>query len=107
MSIFPRLHDAILQTLILHWEDGIVRIRLTTGEGGTGVVVLEASGVLNTICPRAYPWGPSDFVNEAKLQQTGNGQLLTIEMQSGDLLEIYCKEVTIREGADSTTEDRL
>jgi hypothetical protein len=107
MSIFPRLHDATLEALILHWAEGILRIRLSTGEQGTGVVVLEASGVLNAICPRACPWGPSDSVNEIKLQQTGNGRLLTIEMQSGDLLEIYCKEVSIREGADRTTEDRL
>ena len=41
----------------------------------------------------AFPVGPSDSVNEAKVQSCTAGLCLTIEMQSGDLLEITCKEV--------------
>jgi hypothetical protein len=84
MNTFPKLHDATLETLELHWAEGIVRIRLSTGINGTGVVILEASGVLRAVCPRVLPWGQSDSVNEVKLEQVENGRLLSIEMQSGD-----------------------
>jgi hypothetical protein len=96
MNIVPRLHDATLQTVTFHWEDGVVRIRLSTGVNGSGVVVLEALGVVRAVCPRALPWGPSDSVNEAIMQQVSDGQLLSVEMQSGDVLEVCCKEVLVR-----------
>jgi hypothetical protein len=100
MNTVPKLHDATLETLAFHWAEGIVRIRLSTGMNGTGVVILEASGVLRAVCPRVLPWGPSDSVNVVKLEHVGNGQLLSIEMQSGDVLEIYCGEASIKRVAD-------
>jgi hypothetical protein len=95
MTTVPRLHDATLETLTFHWEEGIVRIRLSTGITGTGVVTLEAVGVVRAVCPRAFPWGPSNSVNEVKMQEVSNGRLLSIEMQSGDVLEICCTGVLV------------
>ena len=46
----------------------------------TGVVILEASGVHRAVCPRVFPWGLSDSVNEVKLEQVENGRLLSVEM---------------------------
>ncbi len=100
MNTIPKLHDSTLEAFALDWAEGIVRIRLSTGVNGTGVVILEASGVLRAVCPRALPWGPSDSVNEVKLEQVDNGRLLSIEMQSGDVLEIYCGDASIKEGAE-------
>jgi hypothetical protein len=100
MNTVPKLHDATLETFVLHWEEGIVRIRLSTGMNGTNVVILEASGVLRAVCPRALPWGPSDSVNEVKLERVENGRLLSIEMQSGDVLEINCVEASIKQGPE-------
>jgi hypothetical protein len=30
------------------------------------------------------------------MQQASDGQLLSIEMQSGDVLEIYCREASVK-----------
>jgi hypothetical protein len=87
------MHDATLESLTFSWEEGLVLLRLSTGVNGTGVVILEATDVKGIVCPRLFPWGPSDSVNEAKVQSRTAGVYLTIEMQSGDLLEITCKEV--------------
>jgi hypothetical protein len=100
MNTVPKLHDATLESLTLHWVEGAVRIRLSTGINGTGVVTLEAFGVRRALCPRALPWGPSDSVNEVKLEQVSDGRLLSIEMQSGDLLEICCKEVSVAQAEE-------
>ncbi len=96
MNTVPRLHDATLETHTLHWEEGAVRIRLSTGINGTGIVTLEAVGVVSLVCPRALPWGPSDSVNEVQKQQTSDGQFISIEMQSGDVFEIRCREVLVK-----------
>ena len=100
MNTVPRLHDATLETFVFHWAEGVVRIRLSTGMNGTGVVILEAFGVLRVVCPRAFPWGPSDSVNEVELEQVKDGRLLSIEMQSGDVLEVDCADATIKQVAE-------
>jgi hypothetical protein len=53
MNTVPKLHDATLEAFALDWGEGTVRIRLSTGVNGTGVVILEASGVLRAVYPRA------------------------------------------------------
>jgi hypothetical protein len=89
MNTVPKLHDATLETFVLDWAEGIVRIKLCTGMNSTGVVILEASGVHRAVCPRVFSWGLSDSVNEVKLEQVENGRLLSVEMLSGDTLEIH------------------
>jgi hypothetical protein len=96
----PKLHDATLESRTLHWGEGVVHVRLSTDMNGAGVVILEASGVLRAVCPRVFPWGPSDSVNEVKLEQVANGRLLSLEMQSGDVLEVCCREVSVRQDAE-------
>lgn len=100
MDSVPKLHDATLESFTLHWGEGAVLVRLSTGVNGTGVVTLEASGVIRAVCPRVFPWGPSDSVNEVKLEQVANGRLLSIAMQSGDVLEVSCREVSVRQDAE-------
>jgi len=98
MSTVPRLHDATVETLTLDWARGVLQIRLSVGINGTGIVTLEATGVHRAVCPRAFPWGPSDSVNGAKLEQAPEGGLLlSFEMQSGDVLEVYCEEVLVKQ----------
>jgi len=100
VNTVPKLHDATLETLTVHWVEGTVRIGLSTGINGTGVVTLEAIGVRRAVCPRAFPWGPSDSVNEVRLEQVSEGRLLSIEMQSGDVLEICCKDVLVEQAEE-------
>jgi hypothetical protein len=63
---------------------------------GPCLVDLEVTEVEGIVCPRLFPWGPSSSVNEVKLLSTAAGVTLVIEMQSGDLLKINCKEVLER-----------
>ena len=93
MSTIPRLHDSTLETCTIFWEEGVVTVRLSTGINGTGVVLVKASGVVNFLCPRRSPWGPSDSVNEVRVQKSPEGSRLEIEMQSGDTLTITCDDI--------------
>jgi hypothetical protein len=56
--------------------------------------------VFRAVCPRVFPWGPSDSVNEVKLELVENGRHLSVEMQSGDTLEIHCGEAWIKQLAE-------
>jgi hypothetical protein len=94
MNPIPKLHDATLETVTLAWDEGTVHLRLSTGANGTGIVILSANGVLGFNCPRLFPWGSSDSVNEVRLESAADSQLLSIEMQSGDLLQITCREAS-------------
>ena len=96
MTVISNLHDATLEALTLLWEQGIVRLQLSTGVGGTGIVILEATDVRGLVCPRLFPWGPSDSVNEVSVTSETGKVCLKVEMQSGDLLEITCKNVVER-----------
>jgi len=99
MNSIPKLHDAILETITLLWEEGTVHLRLSTGVNGTGIVILSAIGVRDLICPRLFPWGPSDSINEVKLDSINDGQFLSVKMQSGDVLQITCREVSATAGS--------
>jgi hypothetical protein len=104
MNRIPKLHDATLETLTLNWEEGTIHLRLSTGANGAGIVILNANGVRGLICPRLFPWGSSDSVNEARLESITDGQLLSIEMQSGDLIQINCRDVSAnRDSAQDST----
>jgi hypothetical protein len=93
----PDLHDAVLESFTFYWETGTLLIKFGIGVDDTDVVIVECGGVERISCPRLLPWGPSDFVNSSKQEPRQNGYLLTIEMQSGDLSEIFCGTV-IRKG---------
>jgi hypothetical protein len=41
--------------------------------------------------------GPSSSVNAARVEELADGKLLTIEMQSGDVLEVRCSGVAVKQ----------
>jgi hypothetical protein len=92
----PDLHDATLRTVNFEWGSGTAHLRLKIGVGTFDVAIVEARGVTNLKCPRLFPWGPSSSVNTTALEELAGGQLLTIEMQSGDVLEISCRAVVVK-----------
>jgi hypothetical protein len=59
-------------------------------------LTLQVKSLQSLSCPRHLPWGPSNSVNEVMLQSTGSGLALSIEMQSGDLIEVLCDGVSIK-----------
>jgi hypothetical protein len=90
----PNLHDAVLERIELHWEDGILSIALTRVPGGP--VVLTASGLRDFSVSRRQEWGPSVFVNEARVRRDGEAAIeMDIEMQSGDTITVVADQLTV------------
>ncbi|MGB7621436.1 MAG: hypothetical protein WBN92_03715 [Terriglobia bacterium] len=96
MISFSDLHDATLIDIRFEWEAAVVVLTLKVGESAIDTAVVEANGVTDLKCPHLMPWGRSKSVNSTSLKKEGDGQLLAIEMQSGDTLEIFCREVKIK-----------
>jgi hypothetical protein len=93
MFSLSNLHDATLESVNLEWAEGVVHV--TFKVHGFRAVVLEAKDLFKMTCPRLGPWGPSNSVNSAEIVALADSQCLTIEMQSGDVLEISCREVSV------------
>jgi hypothetical protein len=90
------LHDAMLESLDLDWNSALLQLSLRTGILGFEEILIQASGTTDLSCPRQMPWGPSNSVNSASLETLPTGIKLTIEMQSGDLIEVSCESVELR-----------
>jgi hypothetical protein len=80
------LHDATLESIELVWKEAQCRVVVTL-ESGTHL--LTFGGVTKVSIPRDEPWGSSISVNEASFERG----VATIEMQSGDTIEITAQEV--------------
>jgi hypothetical protein len=94
MLSLPELRDATLINISLEWAAGVALV--TFRFHGFGGMVVEAKDLFELKCPRLLPWGPSNSVNSAELKTLLGSQCLTIEMQSGDVLEISCREVSVK-----------
>jgi hypothetical protein len=92
----PNLHDAVLERIELRWEDGLATIEVTLVPGGP--FVITASGIRSFSMSRVHEWGPSVFINDAKLRAEGeHGNILEIEMQSGDTITLAADRLTVAE----------
>ncbi len=78
------LHDAILQTVAVHWPSATCRI-LFEPVRVSQVQELAFAGVTELIVPRQQPSGPSSLVKAVRHPEPGCFQL---EMQSGDVIEV-------------------
>ncbi len=91
------LHDAVLQRLSVDWSAGTLEVELLLRGGGPASIVAE--GVIMFRCPKREPWGRSIHINDAR----GPGPIyaeahilsLELEMQSGDLIEVEAKSITL------------
>ena len=59
--------------------------------------MLTAQGLVNIHVPKSEPWGRSVSVNEIRgpLKFDSELQKLTIEMQSGDCIEIVARSICL------------
>jgi len=95
------LHDSILCSIKLDWKNGEVRFELETNEAyvqSSRKAVIIGKELTFFECPRKEPWGQSMYINEAKchkIDSTGQSLYLTIEMQSGDLLKLEAKIISL------------
>ena len=66
------------------------RTLIANANGSTGRISIRAYGLTKLRCSRLMPLGPSEFINSATYTESEHGQVLLIEMQTGDEIEIVC-----------------
>ena len=102
MSRLPYLHDSIFVGVKIDWDQAIawLTFELPQAEGTPELpqLVIEASGLIDFKCPRKLPWGPSVYVNSAELESFEGSERLTVEIQSGDVVEVHCREASFKGG---------
>jgi hypothetical protein len=96
MISLASLHDATLENVNLDWARGVVHLTLKMMMPGFSGAVIEAKDVTELKCPRLLPWGPSNSVNSVALDALGDGRRVTVEMQSGDVIEVRCQDVEVK-----------
>lgn len=87
------LHDGQLRTLSLDWKRGTARMEISAGNNVS--IQISARGVATFEAPRQQPWGPSDFILSAYFTDTKGPSSLTIEMQSGDVIQLLASEIDV------------
>jgi hypothetical protein len=88
------LHDAILQTVALNWEQKTCSFELLVfSDPGKSAAphVLEFFGVTHLVLPHTDAWGPSSSVNACS-HEAGT---FKVEMQSGDTIEVAARECSL------------
>jgi hypothetical protein len=87
-SVKRSLHDWTLISITLHWESGKLTAEFRGAD--SAIRLLIAKDVCDLKVPRTYPWGSSVSVNGISLvsETSAERKSLTIEMQSGDVIEI-------------------
>lgn len=90
------MHDWTLIDISVSWKEKRATFNF---KSSTSSRVLVAEEFVNLILPRTSPWGNSVSVNEiSELIILDNGShQITIEMQSGDTIEIEAKSINIPE----------
>jgi hypothetical protein len=85
MNSLKHLHEKTLTQVELDWIKGAICINLISDYTHEKIQIV-GNGLTSFSCDRKFPWGPSDLVNEVKIEQNADEAILTIEMQSGDLI---------------------
>ncbi len=81
------LHDAILKTINVDWENRslVITLHAFTVKGSDALPhVLKFENASSIEVPHDSPWGASVFINRVLLM----GNSCEIEMQSGDVIKI-------------------
>jgi hypothetical protein len=90
------MHDWSLLSVAIDWKSGGVRIDVRSASGETSI---RASDLHEIHMPRHRAWGPSvsiyDVIGPAQ-REDGHASL-TIEMQSGDRIEVVARSIEMPE----------
>jgi hypothetical protein len=95
----PDLHDAILLSVDLKWEENTAVLRFEPVQLDTvreERVVIRSSGVYIFSYQHRQPWGRSKHVNRVELRESPHSgfRQFQLEMQSGDLIEFEAETIT-------------
>lgn len=91
------MHDWTFVTLVVEWPKGVVTITLKNSSSAEVFIIAE--GLTDLKVPKRESWGESvsiNVVNGPKILDNGNSYL-SIEIQSGDVIEIEAKSISIPE----------
>lgn len=90
-----RLHDWTLIGVKFEWATAHASLEFEDAAGTRRI--LTAEHVRQLQIPREDEWGPSVSVNEATEEPgpNGEGRILRIEMQSGDVIRVWAAKVVI------------
>ena len=94
---FGRLHDATLLSLSVNWKRRSAEIRLITPTSPSLSRRYRRPGLTHFDVPRLTPWGESASINTAVVQssQGAKTKRLSVEMQSGDVIEVDADEFVL------------
>jgi hypothetical protein len=81
------LHDATLTEICVDWASGDFVAKFIVGYERKEVRI-NGIGLKSFVFSRQFRWGRSVSVNNAQIKSQNDGDMLNIEMQSGD--EIAC-----------------
>lgn len=85
---FGSLHDLQLVGIRLDWAAGVAELGFEDHDGST--LTLVVSGLSAFDLQRTSPWGPSSFVDEARVERSPSGAVrIRLEMQSGDAIVAF------------------
>lgn len=87
------LHDSKLRSLSLDWKRGWARLQICAWNDVS--VQISARKVAAVNAPRHEPWGPSDFILSAYFSEAEGRSGLTIEMQSGDVVQLLAGDIDV------------
>jgi len=90
------LHDAVLQTVAVAWEESTCTMQvLAVGDPTKNAVPCRLTwrGVSGVKIPMAAPWGRSVFINTHQLDSPHR---YLIEVQSGDTIAIEAESATLQ-----------
>lgn len=93
------LHDASLREIQFDWSEGAARLLVIYFDGSvrrTGIILAES--VFAMACGRAFPWGESQLINEAGVEDLDGRRVLRIEMQSGDEISVQAQAFSFLTG---------
>jgi hypothetical protein len=92
------MHDWTLVSIQTEWKEGRVALSFRNSKSETVSVI--ADGIAELVIPRRNEWGPSVSVNSVigPTDHQGGLQRLSIEMQSGDVIQIVAKSFCLPTG---------
>jgi hypothetical protein len=99
---WEQLHDALLESVRLSWEEGTATLSLTLPSPPSRRAEVVVRDLAAAFCPREQPWGRSIYVNKVALERAVSGGVSTlkIEMQSGDVLEFRGSSIELHRHAN-------
>ncbi|MCF8878469.1 hypothetical protein L5876_01405 [Hyphobacterium sp. SN044] len=84
-------HDAVLLGIEVVIKDGIVALRLSDSGG---LREIKLTGLIDIYLSNISPWGASNSVLDLSAETVGDIVVLTVNLQSGDVIRIHGRQVS-------------